>query len=400
MSNEDDLKSIFENDPFNILGNEKTKTSSVRSEEQRLIESFEEISSFFEEHQREPGTKGISEFKLCARLKGIRETSAKVKVLIPYDFYGLLSSCQEKSVSVIDIINDDPLGILNDDDLDQSVFKLSNVQKSDRIRPDYLARRTKCNNFNEYEDMFNSLHDDLKNRNRKLLQFKNEEITSGNFYVLNGVIVYLESFETKKKEFDFESGARIRFDGRTRCVFDNGTESSMLFRSLVKALDLDGFSISDVIPKECEDTVIDGSDQENGYIYVLTSQSPLHEVASIQNLHKIGYSTGDVTNRIKNARSEPTYLMADVELVSVFRCFNMCTNKLETTIHSFFNEVRLDIEISDLNGKKYHPREWFKAPLLVIEEAIDLIVTDEINNYYFDTVTEEIIMKNEKYKGE
>ena len=66
-------------------------------------------------------------------------------------------------------------------------------------------------------------------------------------FTLRGVLLFLEKSDDEEIEFQYESGTRIRNDGRTRCIFDNGTESDMLFRSLAKALITDGFGVSDVV---------------------------------------------------------------------------------------------------------------------------------------------------------
>ena len=393
MSNEKDKIKILDDDPFGLLDSEIQKHKLHKSEEQRLINSFEEISNFVEIHKREPRNKGISEFKLYSRLKRIRETPSKIKTLLPFDFHALLSSKKIRSLSSSDIISDDPLGILENDDIDESVYNLKNVKKSERIRPDYLARRKQCKNFADYEDMFLSIHEDLESRKRKLVKFSQENIKEGNFYVLNGVALFLESIDAKYKDNDFNSGKRNRLDGRTLCIFDNGTESSMLLRSLVKALQLDGFGISEASEQTNNNIEITSSDEGNGFIYILKSKSQDYNIASKRNLYKIGYSKGDVTSRVSRAKNDPTYLMSEVEIVSIFRCYNMSTHKFENTIHKFFNEVRLNIEISDPYGKIYKPKEWFQVPLKIIEEAIEIIVNDGFNNYYYDKIIQQIIKK-------
>ena len=99
-------------------------------------------------------------------------------------------------------------------------------------------------------------------------------------------------------------------------------------RSLVKALQLDGFGVSEVLDDSKSDIEITPSDESNGFIYILKSKSQKYEISSKQNLYKIGYSKGSVTRRVSGAKNDPTYLMADVEIISVFRCFNMSTQKV------------------------------------------------------------------------
>jgi len=110
-----------------------------------------------------------------------------------------------------------------------------------------------------------------------------------------------------------------------------------------------------------------------------------------KNLYKIGFSKDDVKNRIANAINEPTYLMADVEIVSVYQCFNMNAQKLEQLLHKFFGKSCLNIEILDNNKIAHNPREWFIAPLDVIDEAIELIVSGKIIEYRYDYEREIVI---------
>tara|TARA_Y100001960_G_C14677711_1_gene829416 strand:- start:224 stop:1408 length:1185 start_codon:yes stop_codon:yes gene_type:complete len=387
------IEDIFRDDPFNLLGQEEVSCSKSKTQDQRLINSFEEISSFYEMHRREPESKGVSEFKLYARLKAIRNDPKKVKQLLAYDFYGLLQAQKTKSYSIEEIISDDPLGILESEKEDNAILDLKHIKKSERIRPDYIARRTICKEFEEYKGMFDCLHEDLKEGRRKLIEFDSKEVEVDNFYVLNGVILYLEKLKAKVQTNKFKSGERKRVDGNTRCIFDNGTESSMLLRSLNKALQIDGFGISERLPNLKKNNTIQEGDQQNGFIYILKSKSKLPEISAISNLYKIGYSTGDVTQRIKNAPLEPTYLMADVEVVSILRCLNLSISKLESSIHHFFDTVRLDIKVTDRQGKEHHPREWFIVPLNIIEEAIHLIIDGSIDHYKYDFSTSRIIFR-------
>jgi hypothetical protein len=107
-------------------------------------------------------------------------------------------------------------------------------------------------------------------------------------------------------------------------------------------------------------------------------------ICSYPNLFKIGYSTTPVAKRIANAASEPTYLMAPVEIVAEYECYNMNTQKFENLIHTVFKDVCLDIEIADSSGNKCKPREWFSVPLDQVNLAISLIVSGQIVNYRYN----------------
>ena len=393
-SKEDKFKGIFDNDPLGLLHVERPSSQGNKTEEQRLIDSFEEISDFFEEHGREPNSENnLQEHTLRSRLDGIRSDPKKAKILLPYDFHRLLQSEETKSVSVEEILDDDPLNLL-DVQGDNGIFVLTHVKKTDRIRPEYISRRRKCEDFYKYEEGFSRIHQDLKDGRRKLVEFHENDIAVEKYFVLRGILMYLEKNTADYQEKQFNSGNRTRLDGRTRCIFDNGTESSMLLRSLNKALCIDGFGISEIIEhKEGEVKIMDG-DVQNGHVYVLRSLSNKPEIAQKKNLFKVGYSVGDITERIKNAPKEPTYLLSDVQPVLAVRCFNLNVENLETTIHEFFREVNVVLEVKDDLGAIYHPREWFIAPLEIIQEAVQLIIDGQIERYKYDPAVEKIILRD------
>lgn len=390
----DKLSEIFESDLLGLLAVDEPKAAPASPQDSRLIDSFQEISDFYETNQRCPELgDDIGEYRLASRLAAIKKDPKKVKTLLPYDYYNLLESEETKSVSVEELISDDPLGLLDGDDDADSIYTLSHVKPSERLRPDYIAHRKVCKDFDLYEEAFQQIHDDLEHGRRRLVEFKEGDLHEGRYYVLRGVVLYLEQNLAVKQKIEYMSGAKVRREGRTRCIFDNGTESSMLYRSLGKALKLDGFCISDLIEQSEGSVSIDASDVQNGYIYVLRSLSRAPQIRSIRNLYKIGYCSGDVTTRIKNAIHEPTYLMNDVEVVLTVRCYNLDVPYLEASIHSFFSNVNVYFEVRDDEGIMHYPKEWFTVPLNIIEEAIPLIVDKKIDSYRYDKNLQMIIQK-------
>lgn len=390
----DKLSEIFESDLLGLLAVDEPKAAPASPQDSRLIDSFQEISDFYETNQRCPELgDDIGEYRLASRLAAIKKDPKKVKTLLPYDYYNLLESEETKSVSVEELISDDPLGLLDGDDEADSIYTLSHVKPSERLRPDYIAHRKVCKDFDLYEEAFQQIHDDLEHGRRRLIEFKEGDLHEGCYYVLRGVVLYLEQNLAVKQKIEYKSGAKVRREGRTRCIFDNGTESSMLYRSLGKALKLDGFCISDLIEQSEGSVSIDASDVQNGYIYVLRSLSRAPQIRSIRNLYKIGYCSGDVTTRIKNAIHEPTYLMNDVEVVLTVRCYNLDVPYLEASIHSFFSNVNVFFEVRDDEGIMHYPKEWFTVPLNIIEEAIPLIVDKKIDSYRYDKNLQMIIQK-------
>jgi hypothetical protein len=391
------LKEIFENDPLGLLVI-KPVNSSGRNEDERLVASFQEINLFYEQNNREPELGGgIQEHQLYSRLKSIRDNSIKMEMLKIHDIYGLLDYTPKKMTSLDDVLNDDELGILGDDDT--GLFNLKHVTKfNERESTDFVARRKPCRDFNNYESKFKEIQSDLKSGKRKLIDFKLDNLRENCFYVHNGILLFVEKINITRKEHYKPDGTRVREDGRTRCIFENGTESNMLKRSIEKILYINGKVVSeniDIANKEFIERFsnVTHEDEEAGFIYILKSKSENQKIKEINNLYKIGFSKVSVEERIKNAPQEPTYLMADVKIVMAYKCYNMNPHKLEQLVHGFFGRSCLNIDVFDNNGNRHTPREWFIAPLHVIEQAIHYIIAGSIIKYRYDDVNEEIINK-------
>ncbi len=386
----DFLEFLSENDPFGLL-NKKPK-STLRANRSVLLNNFEEIVNFFEEKGREPQNSAtdIKEFQLYCRLKNMRSNPSFVKELKEFDFNGLLTGAEVCDMTFEDLLGDDPLNLLSGD-FDESIFTLTNVRKSERIMPEYISRRKFCQDFENYQPMFEAIHNDLESGTRKLAIYHPEELTPERFYVLGGIILYLKSVEGKVSDYDYLSGSRKRFDGRTEIIFDNGTTSDMLYRSLDKALQKDGYAITDHQEQSLVAENITKDDQARGFVYVLRSHHTL--LKNRPDIYKIGSTTTTVTERIKNAVNEPTYLYAGVDVVETYRCYNMGPRELEDRVHCFFDKVRLNINIPDENGRVISPREWFCVNLEVISEAIKLIIEQKESEYIYDPSSRKIIAR-------
>lgn len=377
-----DLLDLINDDDLGLLDIEKK--SSPATPDDRLTESFMEINEFFSLHNAEPKSGGdIHEHKLAFRLKHIRENKGQVEFLSKFDTHNLLKTIQKEIDTVSDIFEDDDLDLLSIED--SSVFKIKNVPeiRQDRSDPDFVAQREACVDFDQYKHLFEQVQRELKSGTKKLSTFVESEMKQGDFFVLNGVLIYLE------RVFDPYRGNSQKINRRTRCIYENGTESNVLLRSLGKRLSDAGYVV-----KDNPDIVsVEDGDSETGFIYVLKSLSDNPRVSSTKNLFKIGFSTTSVEERIKNAEQDSTYLMAPVSIVAIYRCFNMNPQRFERLMHRFFDAARVDIEVTGNNGKAYTPSEWFIAPLGIIDEAIQLIIKGEIINYEYEEEANRIIKK-------
>lgn len=392
------LDDIFNDDDFGLLESQQ-KQSFVRTDEDRLIDSFEEINLFYEKNNREPSTTSMSEYTLSARLKGFRANERNKSILKAFDRFNLLGEVELKMETLDDILSDDDLGLL-DNEADTSIFEFKYTPKEGtRASADYIAQRKSMSekDFQKYDQMFKQVHKELKEGKRKLLNFTNAEdnLIEGNFYLVDGLLCYLEVSKAEKVEKQKDS---VRVDGRTVTIFENGTVSNMLFRSLGKAIYKNGKIVTNTDEgiysqlKENFNTVKE-EDVQSGWIYVLKSKSENPDIQNLENLYKIGFSKNPVQERIKNASKEATYLFADVEIIDSRVCYNVSIQKLENLLHRFFAEACLDIDLYDKSGNRYIPREWFVVPLHVIDEVIQLLLNGNIVNYKYDFNSKSIVFK-------
>lgn len=378
------LDAILEDDPLGLLSEPKARAKGL-DEDDRLALSFEEINGFIEKNGREPQKEApMHERTLFSRLEGIRAHPEKIAYLKAYDRLNILQSVEIDSIE--DILNDDVFGLLND--ASEDIFTLKHVPKErSPLMPEEIASRKPCKDFAAYESMFKEVQKDLKQGKRALMPFQNEqEIYQDEFYILKGVMVYVA-----------HKGALVKKNGKTntrlRCIYENGTESNVLMRSLSRELYRDGKRVSRHEDKLLEPLqTIKEEDAKSGFIYILESLSTDDKIASIKNLYKIGYATTDVRERVKNAAHEPTYLMAPVKIVAVYETYNMNTQKFEQLLHKFFGKVCLNVDIYGDDGKRYTPREWFVAPLEVIERVIELIISGAVTRYRYDEKNETLVL--------
>ena len=307
--------------------------------------------------------------------------------MLEYDRFGLLGDIPTREYdSLEDVLADsDNSHLFDDDDDAESIFTLKHIKNV--TLPDYIAQRKKCKDFENFEDRFKSCQKDLSAGRRQILPFKNgSQIQTGQFFILSGILLYVDEINSLEYTKD------RALNGRTRCIFENGTESDMRLRSLSAGLYKDGRRVT-----ELDERLLDGlkditnEDNETGYIYILRSMSSDEKIKSITDLYKIGYCAETVEERIANAEQEPTYLMAPVEIVDSFRCFNLNPAKLESLLHNFFGNSCLNIDIFDKDGIRHTPREWFIAPYQTIYQAIYFILNGEIVNYKYDSTKKEIV---------
>lgn len=361
--------------------------------EERVIAGFEEIQRFVEKRGHVPlhgEDRDIFERMYAVRLDRLRALEDCRSLLAPLDRQGLLSGEPVAAAAPTETIDEDELAAeLSGAEDAADITALRHVRTSAEKRAaEEIAQRKPCANFDTFKPLFERVRCELKADIRQthavhaLDAIKLEEIQQGEFFIVDGQLAYIaEVGEQIKTTYE-------RKDSRLRVIYDNGTESDVLQRSFQRALHRDAaarlITNPSAGPLFSDETSDD--DQESGTIYVLRSKSDLPVVAANRDvLHKIGV-TGrtNVAARFANAKNEPTFLLADVEIVATYDLYNINRVKLENLIHRVFDPARLDIEIKDRFGKPVVPREWFLVPVFVVDEAVERIKDGTITDYVYD----------------
>jgi hypothetical protein len=265
------------------------------------------------------------------------------------------------------------------------------VKSREEVRAaEEIANRVVCADFDKFKPLFAAVQKDLEVGTRKTRTFERKaEIEEGRFFIVGGQMAYV----AKRGEMFVQPYGDS--DCRLRVIYDNGTESDVLMRSLQRALnanDRSGRRITEPDAGPLFGASMSAEDAESGTIYVLRSKSEHPSIAPHRELiHKIGVTGGEVDTRISNAKDDPTYLFAEAEVVATYKLSGINRAKLEKLLHKFFANARLDVEIPDRFGKKVKPREWFLVPLAIIDQVVEHVRAGTIIEVRYDPALAAIV---------
>jgi hypothetical protein len=364
--------------------------------EERIIAGFEEIQQFVEEHGKLPEhgeDKDIFERLYAVRLDQIRKQVECKNLLHDLDHQNLLEGTASDDFEIQEDIDDDELlAQLGVDENDHnSITNLKHVRtRAEKKAAEEIANREVCEDFDLFKPLFESVKKDIDNGLRSTIRFRKDagftktSYDRMQFIIIGGQTAYIAE---RGETFKAPNGED---DSRLRVIYSNGTESNILLRSLIRAMYKDETSRF-ITPKD-SGPLFSGEnspdDQESGTIYVLRSKSDLPTIKESRDVvHKIGVTGGEVEKRITNAKNDPTFLLADVEIVATYRLANINRVKLENVLHKFLSPARLDIEIIDRFGKPVKAREWFLVPIFIIDEIVEIIKEGSLSDYYYDPKT-------------
>lgn len=412
-------------DEFGLFNAEAKKSSSGTTPLE--VSRFEEISAFVDEKGKAPQADGhdLKEKLLARRLKSYAEKEELLSALKTYDRHNLLpesalSFNQEEtgahdeqtashvlnksdgSIPKTDVSQAENVTSLDDifasevfsalEQGDQSLFDPVHVSfASSREEPDEIAQRKVCHDFYAFEPIFKELHLKLRKSDAKTTRFQYAtQVQPGDAFILEGVICLIDEVGEYREDRDG------RYNPRLRVIFENGTESNHLLRSLAKRLyqDPNGRSII----RDAESIVdafnnVNHKDKRVGQIYFVTTLSDKPALREIPNLLKIGYTELTVDERTKNAERDTAFLEAPVKKLASIECYNLNPNKFETLIHGFLHAQRIKMTLTGKDGKEYHPKEWFSVPLETAREVVKRIIDGSIVDYRMDNTTGRLMKK-------
>lgn len=380
-----ELEKIFD-DPLlaDVTAPRKQTTSS-----DRLIAGFQEIIAFYEANGRLP-EDNPAETSLYHKWLGLLKSEKKIERCRPFDDFGILP----QSIQIVEepqpeyhrelteeeqleAILNDPLLADIEDGADLGLFDIPDYMRQRleaRKEIEYVGKRRPCEDFDRYADGFNEIQQGLKSGKYRLVKFRESNLKVGRYFVEQGMLGYLSAFEDEGKN---NLG---RVDGRTRVIYENGSEADIKFRTITKNLSVDGYSIlncSEITDEDFEQSfTLNDNDVESGTIYVLRSKSSRPEIAAIKDLYKIGFTVTSVESRIANAKNEPTYLCADVEVIATWKVYNVKSSTFEALIHKLFDCVQLQVTVDG-----HHPQEWFIVPFKLIDEAVNAVISGKSIEY-------------------
>lgn len=392
------LDEIFaEDDAFGLLDIKPRASRQTTSEDKGLV-VLREVTGFFEATGRLPdaNSEDHDEMRLAAIWEAVRETPTDA--MVAEDRYALLAHGARQVRSWKDEPQDDEIpesldDIFDDDELsvDPALTTLTHTTPSaERHLPDHRAEFVPCQDFELYREKFEAVQQALEAGEREATPVKKWAVIEpleGDFFIRNGLLAMI----AEKSEMTARGGSR---DHRLRVIFSNGMESDPLMSSFRKSLNEDktarlvqkvGFGPLD---PDWETDQLDLS----GTIYVARSRSEDPEIATQRMiLHKIGVTGQNVQRRVADARNDPTFLLAPVDIVATYELKNLSRRKVENLLHRFFDAARpAELFVTDRFGKKVYPREWFYVLPEHVGQAAKLTEAGKLHEYRYNPQTQKI----------
>lgn len=391
------LDDIFsEPDEFGLLEVAPQKQVAPKSDGRSAVLS--DVTRFFEQHGRlpDPDAKDHEEMRLGTIWDKLRLSPCQE--MLAADRLGLLHASEPEHTNWRDEPAEDAIpesldDIFADDDLEvpAEFSELRHVTPSaERHQPEHRAEFVPCQDFDQFEAKFSKIQAALESGERKtriVEKWAVIEPVAGDVFIRNGLLCLV--VERMRKSSD-----GLSQEDRLRIVLSNGTESDPMVASFRKALN------DDKTARSVQKVGLGPLDPEweadqlavTGTIYVAKSMSNDPNIRPHRDiLHKIGVTSQDVKRRVADARNDPTFLLASVEVVATYQLENLSRDQVEKLLHRFFEAARpAELFVLDRFGKKVHPKEWFFVLPEHVSQATKLIQQKKIHLYQYNPKSQAI----------
>ncbi len=339
------------NDELLLTPDEKPKAARTPILD-RAIETLGRVQAFVSETSNEPLSepgRSVRERMLANELAGLRASRTELAELAPFDTTGLVFGGSPDQDPLDDPLLSDPVGI----------FEVRDELKP-IARPDFVADRRPCPDFERFEPLFKEIRQDVENGSRKPQPFRQERVDLGEFFALKGQLVHVADVRDEHRR-------NGKPDARLRVIFDNGMESNLLMSSLVRRLyeDKDARRIG----TPSAGPLFEGA--RTGVVYVLRSRS---EKPEVHGLLKVGTTSGAVEDRIARAETQSTFLFAPVEIVETHELKGHSAKEVEKLVHRALRSYHVALRVTGPDGRSFSATEWFKASPEVVEAAIRAVL--------------------------
>ena len=294
-------------------------------------------------------------------------------------------------ISMSEILEDPDLGELFEGVSESQIQVLGGERASiDDTEVDQTSR-TKCDSFDSFKDKFLQYEQDLNDGRLVISPSRYENISEGDIFLWDNLIAIITG-EKLEGDYKEHSGYRLHV------VFSNGTEAWLregsIKRSMYAYSDRGNKILAkrlvyvekDLLTNQESNGINDVKNESlSGYIYVLRTLSKDPALHQIKNhAVKIGVTKNPVAVRISNAEKDPTFLCSPVEVLSTFELHNLDCQKVETMLHAFFSDARLEIKAMDRLGNPVNANEWFLVSDKSVSEAVRLLLSGDLHEYRYN----------------
>lgn len=283
---------------------------------------------------------------------------------------------------------DDLVDILDDDELfdefsdDQRLFNTKRYKRTVMAKSSSSSRKRVGREFDRYQALFEAVKADLASGQRQMRSIatiedqrritKDNPLKQGNFYVDNGVMLYLAKIYDPETGQEFTESTNRKHKVHT--VYENGTENHIWLLSLVSSL-YDKKRQGRLVTERDDQIDLMGQGLTTGYIYVVKYAGQDPRFLAMKNLYKIGFAK-DIHQRLRGTDRQSTYLYAPVQLVASYELKNCDAKKVETYLHHVFATKQIMLSVTGANGRAVTVREWFLVDLEEIDQSINQMVVE------------------------